>query len=507
MISQSRYIRIISGVGAGAGVAERELMLRVLTANSLIPAGVVMEFDTPDAVQSFFGAASEEYKRAQRYFAFISKNTFSPQTISFSRWVNSVISAQIVGDSEDKSLGTLKSFSGATLSLAFNDEQFDVPPIDLTTATTLTDVAQKIQDALAAAEGAPEAISGATVTYNTNTQQFVMTAASAASGSGTLTTVPTSLNTDISGYLGWGVTGTVYVAGQGQDTPVEAITKSSALSNNFFSWVVAGADLTLEQIVENAAWNDSRNNEFMYCFSTTLRNASAYYAALKGFSGVAMSLRSPILANDFIDQFPGEIAAATNYRRPNASQNFMYYQSAARNVVVTEDRDADLADAARANYIGVTQQAGQPLSFYQRGVLMGGSQAAVDMNTYTNEAWMKGSITSQLFALFLNVGRVPANEAGKSSIIGVIQTVIDNATVNGTISVGKALTEIQKQYINQQTGDDTAWRQVQTIGYWLDVDFETETTPDGRIEYYATYQLVYSKDDMVRRVVGRDQMI
>ncbi|HFK2227077.1 TPA: DUF3383 family protein, partial [Pseudomonas aeruginosa] len=78
MISQSRYIRIISGVGAGAPVAGRKLILRVMTTNNVIPPGIVIEFDNANAVLSYFGAQSEEYQRAAAYFKFISKSVNSP---------------------------------------------------------------------------------------------------------------------------------------------------------------------------------------------------------------------------------------------------------------------------------------------------------------------------------------------------------------------------------------------------------------------------------------------
>ena len=509
MISQSRYIRIISGVGAGAAVAERKLMLRILTANNLIPAGVVMEFTSPDAVMSFFGAASEEYKRAVRYFGFISKQINSPDTLSFGRWVNTSIPSSIVGDAETKALLTFRAFTAGSLKLDFDGTPLNVTGIDLSTATSLTDVASKVQAAIIAAATAATipALTNATVTYNTNTNQFVLTAGASSIGSGRLTTVANDDATDISAELGWGTTGTTFVAGQAADSPDQAISRSGKVSNNFGSFLFAGADLTLDQITSVAQWNDAQNNMYMYLFSTPFTNLKAVWDAIKGYSGTGVGIRSTALANDYVDQCPAEILAATNYNRPNATQNFMYYQFPDRNITISEDSDADFADMYRGNYIGVTQQAGGQLAFYQRGVLMGGSNDAVDMNVYANEMWMKSSITTRLFELFLNVGRVPANESGESTILGMIQTVIDNATVNGVISVGKPLTEIQKQYINQQSNDDTAWRQVQSIGYWITVGFETEVTSDNRIEYFATYTLIYSKDDAIRRVDGRDVMI
>lgn len=512
MISQSRYIRIVSGVGAGAAVGVRKLSLRVITKSSLLPPGVVAEFNSADAVGSFFGMASEEYKRAVKYFGFISKQIVAPNEISFARHVSLTIPAQVYGDTTPKQLSTFTAFTGAILTIKSNGVTRVTDPIDLSLASDLTAVATKLTEALNtqfAADGdTPDTLlETATVQWVANTNQFILKASSPTAGSGSIVVVGTDNVTDPSKALGWATPATVNVAGQGEEDPIEAIKRSVQVSNNFGSFVFSGEDLPNDDISDIAEWNHAQNNMYMYLFSTSLQNISVLFPFLKGFSGTGMMIRNVDLANDFIDQAPAEILAATNYNSPNATQNYMYYQFASRNVTVSDDSTADLADASRANYIGVTQQAGQPLAFFQRGVLMGDAQAAVDMNVYANEMWFKSAITAQLFSMFLNLGRVPANEEGESTIQAMIQVIVDNAKVNGVISVGKALTEIQKQYISQVSGDSTAWRQVETIGYWLTVGFEDEVTADNRTETYATYTLIYSKDDAVRRVDGRDIMI
>jgi hypothetical protein len=75
------------------------------------------------------------------------------------------------------------------------------------------------------------------------------------------------------------------------------------------------------------------------------------------------------------------------------------------------------------------------------------------------------------------------------------------------ISVGKTLTAVQQQYITSLSADPTAWRQVQTIGYWVTISFSSYVTSDGRTEWQANYTLIYSKDDNIRLVNGSDVMI
>lgn len=505
MISQSRYINIISGVGAGAGVAQRQLTLRVITQNPLLPPGLVMEFANADTVGDYFGTTSEEFKRSVAYFAFVSKNIQSPQRISFARWVNTAIAPMIVGDSEVKNLAAIAAIATGTLTINNGVTVINVTGIDFTGAASLTAAAALLQTELRAVVD-PQ-LATCTVTFNTNTNQFVLTGT--VTGAGSLTVTPTALPTDISQLIGWGTAGTVYADGQAADTAVDAVTSSAAISNNFGSFIFATPSVAMSNadIEDVAAWNASQNNMYMYSVATFLSNLSALFTLVKGHAGTALNILSQTLSNDYIEQSPCEILAATNYANPNATQNYMYYQFPARNITINSDPNADAADLSRGNYIGVTQSAGQQLAFYQRGVLCGGPTAAVDMNIYANEMWLKSDIIARLLTLFLGVARVPANETGAAQVLAVLQQSITQAKDNGTISSGKTLSATQQQFITQVSGDQTAWRQVGSIGYWVSVSFSPYVTPGGLTEWQANYTLIYSKDDAIRVVNGSNVLI
>ena len=57
------------------------------------------------------------------------------------------------------------------------------------------------------------------------------------------------------------------------------------------------------------------------------------------------------------------------------------------------------------------------------------------------------------------------------------------------------------------TGDELAWHQVQSIGYWVDCVIESYVTTDGRTEWKASYTLLYAKDDAIRSVDGSHILI
>lgn len=506
MISQSRYISIISGVGAGSPVAQRQLIMRLMTQNSQLPPGLVAEFANASSVGAYFGTSSEEYLRAQAYFSFISKLIKSPQRISFARWVSTAIAAMIVGDTLTKSLAAFVAQTAGTLTLNSGATPVNISSINLSTATTLTQVASLLQTAIQASGNAQ--LTTATVTFNTNTNQFVLTGGTP--GSGTLSATPTGLSSDLSGLLGWSTGGTILVAGQAADTAAVAVSKSAAISDNFGSYVYCTPSVPLanSDIAAIAAWNDSQNNKFMYSLATPLSNLQTMYALVKGYSGVAINILSTTQSNDYVEQSPCEILAATDYNSPGASQNYMFYQFAARNTTVSDDTTANTVDASRGNYIGVTQSAGQQLAFYQRGVLCGGATAAVDMNTFANEMWLKSAFSANFMSLFLNVPEVPADPEGAAMLLGVMTPTITLGKDNGTISAGKTLTAVQQQYITSITGDPNAWRQVQTLGFWLNITFTTQTNPNSNLpEKVANYLFVYSKSDAIRAVNGSDVMI
>lgn len=506
MISQSRYINTTSGVGANTAVAQRQLIMRLITQNTLLPPGIVMEASNADSVGAYFGVNSEEYKRAVRYFAFVSKSITAPALISFARWVNAPIAPLVIGDATTKNLAALKALNAGTMTINVDTTVVNVTGVSLTAAASLTAVAATLQTAIRAT--ANSQLATANVTFNTNTNQFVLTGSTP--GSGSITITPTGTASDISPLIGWGTSGTVYAPGQAADTADAAVAKSASISNNMGSIVFCtpATPLTGTDIQAVSAWNAAQNNMYIYSVAVTLAGVAALFALVKGNAGTALNILSATLPNDYIEQLPCEVLASTNYNKAGASQSYMWQISASRNTTVFDDPTADLADSNRANYIGVTQQAGQPLAFYQRGVLCGGPTAATDVGVYANESWFKSDVTARLFGIFVGLPEIPANADGRGKLIGSIQQSIDLAITNGTISSGKTLTDAQKQYITTISGDSNAWRQIAGIGYWLSVDFESYTNQQNQLtEWRAVYTLIYSKKDDIRVVNGSDVLI
>lgn len=497
-ISIKRYIDIVSGVGAGADVGTRSLMGRFFSTNTLIPTGSFIEFDSADDVATYFGSTSEEYLRAAFYFGWTSKNISAAKKISFARWADAAVAPRIFGVKGAQSVSSYTSIASGSFTLTMGGVTNTMTGMNFSSALALSDVAAVIQAAIRTKTGAMW--TGATVVYNATRQSFDLVGGT--TGAANISVVAGTGGSDVAGQVGWLSATTVLSEGAAIQTLTQVLSQSADASNNFGSFTFLPT-LTQLQIVEAATWNNTRNNQFLYSVRCTSANANALSTALLGIGGVTLTL-SPI-STEYPEQVPMMIAAATDYASRNATQNFMFQQFNLTPSVKT-DADADIYDALLVNYYGQTQTAGNLISFYQRGYMMGLSTDPKDQNTYVNEIWLKDAMNAAIMTVLLALSKISANASGRAQIISICQGVIDQALLNGTISPGKALDTSDKLFIGNATGDAKAWYQVQGIGYWIDVVIQ-KVVVDAVSQYKAVYTLIYSKDDVIRKVEGRDILI
>jgi len=493
-IAFTKYVDITSSVAATTFANERELIGRIFSTNVFIPTQTTLEFTDADSVGVYFGTSSEEYKRALYYFSFISKSITSPNKISFSRWVDVAVPPTIHGKKITATLADFQAVLDGSFYLTINGVTHLIGPINFSTVLSFADVASLVQITIRSYTGSGAMWSSSIVGYDTSGPRFNFSGGLIIDA--TISVAP-SVGPDMLSLLGWN-TGAIISNGSVVETITTALTNSVNDSNNFGSFLFIPA-LTLAQQTEAAIWNDALDNLYQFYTPVSLANYVAYSAALAPYSGTGMTVISPEnpgVHNEYAEQSPMNVLASTDYSAQNSVQNYMY-QVFNLTPSVTDTATSNALDTARVNYYGSTQQSGNIINFYQRGVLFGGSDNPLDMNTYANEQWLKDAAGAQIMSLFLALNEIPANAKGKLIILTGLQSVIDRALFNGTISVGKALNTTQQLFISQITGDNNAWKQVQNIGYWIDCRIVLVG-----LEYKAIYILIYTKDDVIRKVEG-----
>lgn len=491
-ISIERYVSITSGVAGAQAVAQRELIGLRFSTDPRVPVGAhVVVANAGDALD-YFGATSDEYKFAVQYFGYTSPAPASkPEKLRFAAHVDVDRPARIYGEDVATTLAEFQAVIAGALTITLAGVTANLTGINLSTAASLADVATAVTTAIAGE------FAGSVVSYDALSGTFNLVTASA--GSADISVESTAL----SELLGWGA-GAILSPGSAVLSPVESLQAAEQVTDSFGSFSF-GATLTTSEIVEVATYNASLNLKYMYLQSVTTATAQAVSAAVLGIPSVGLVLNAA--AGQYKEALPQAIMAATNYSRRNATVNYMFRQLGALTADVTTDAGANLYDGLRVNYYGETANAGQKIAFFQRGFLCGGATDALDMNVHANEQWLKAYLTARLLSLQLSLGKIPANNEGRGYVLAQVTDAANLAKFNGTILPGKTLTTAQQIAITQMTGDAEAWRDVQINGYWADAAVVERTGEAGVTEYVIQYTLVYSKNDVVRKVQGSHNLI
>lgn len=498
-ISFSNYIDITSGVAGSAQLAGRNFGGRIFTNNPLLPPESYLESDDAAGIGDYFGTASSEYKRTSFYFDFISKNITKPTLISFARWVDEDVAPMIFGKVQTQLVANYSAISNGSFEMTIGGVANTFTGLDFSGALSLADVASIIQTAIRTKTGSMW--TAAIVTFDAVRGSFNFEGGQAVAA--VITVANMGTGTSILPLLGW-LTGAIIANGALAETITDTLQNSWDASNNFGSFIFMPT-LTLDQIVEASAWTSEMDVSVMYFPRVAKADAATYYNALKNYGGVGVTVAP--LANEYPEQSPMMVFAATDYTKVNATQNYMYQQFNLTPSIST-NADQKTMDQNRINYYGNTQNSGKNISFYQRGVLMGLPTSPTIMTPFANEIWLKDAMGVALMNLQLALSQVAANKYGLSQLFATSQTVVDQAVNNGTISVGKTLTNQQKLTITQISGDGNAWQQVQNIGYWINWVITPYVNPDNNLtEYEAVYTLIYSKNDVVNKVIGRHVLI
>lgn len=489
-ISQTKYINIVSSVGGTPRVDQRDLMGRVFTSNTLVPAGQVVEFSggsiaALQSVGQYFGLQSQEYAFATKYFQ-VTKTATTPQKISFARVNGNASPATLIGAVNASPLSSIQALANGTITLTVNGTETTADSINFSTATSFANVATILQTALESAN--------VTVEYNAGLGRFIVSTVEAGAGQ----TISFATGT---AAVALGLTATSGIVSVGADsgTPLEAVTESVNVSNNFFGFVFLD-DLSISDITAIAGWVSAQNVRYMFSVSVNAANAADVQAAVNGMDGVALTLD----INDEMAAFmPVSRIAAVDYSQPNAAISMDYQQFTGVTPSVVSDTEASTYDAIKVNYYGTTQQAGQQVAWYQPGVLQG---TISDMGVFANEAWLKDSFTSSLLNLRLGLNTLPASQTGIALVLGTLMETVNLALYNGVILPGKTLDNVQKAFISQVSGDVDAWQSVQGSGYYLTADLQ-KYTENSVEKYKASFLLIYSKGDSINYIDGRDILI
>lgn len=500
-IKQTKYVVITSGVIGASAVAQRSLTGLRFTTDGRVPVGALIQFVDAGAVSDYFGSTSPEYQFAVKYFGYVSPAPISKaNTLLFAAYAPTGRVPTIYGARLESTLAQLQAITAGTLTMQFGGTPLNLTGVDLSTATSLSNVASLLQTEIRS--GGAGQYANATVTYDALTGAFTIAGSTIEDAVATVT--PDATPNDLATLLNLASVGSTASPGVVAQTMLDAFRAAENVSDSFgsVSFATQGA---LDEVVALALYVQSENVKYQFYPTVNPTTAPIWQAALENIASVGLILNKA--SNQYLESLPQAIMAATDYQRRNATVNYMYRQGSYFNEVTTT-AESDAYDALRVNYYGSTAIAGQDIGFFQRGFLMGTATAPLDMNVHSNEQWLKSFLSSSLLNLKLTTNKIPANLEGASMVRAQIMEGVDLAKFNGTISIDKTLTQTQKTAIFQLTGDPDAWHDVQSGGFWLDVQIVLNTTEPSQVESWtAKYTLAYAKNDVVRKIEGSHNLV
>lgn len=498
-IKMSRYVRIISAVTGATSVAQQQLIGRRFTTNPLVPIDKIVSVG-PGGADEYFGVDSPEAQFARQYFSYISPSPANQAPeLQFCAYVSSPRQAQVYGYKTNTSLEEFQEVLVGVIRITIGGSDHTVTEIDLSEETSLEDVANAVSVAVNSEIGPDSEV---IITFDPLEGAFKVESATVGPDKIIITAAQ---GQDLGTMMGLAGAQAISSPGSDEQTPLEAFQAAEQITDSFgtVSW---GSSIDLDDALPVADYVSGENVKYQVYWSVNSSNAEEWSEALIDTASNGLILNGT--EGEYKEALPQAVMAATDYDRTNSAINYMFRQSGLTLTSdVTTDAMADFYDNLRVNYYGQTATAGQNISFFQRGYLMGGPTAPVDMSVHANEQWLKAYVRSQLMSLFLATRRIPANLDGRGMVLAITQGAVNKALNNGTIIVGKTLTDLQKVAILQGTNDPLAWHDVQNNGYWMDAEITQETGSSGITEYICKYTLFYSKGDAVRKIEGSHNLV
>lgn len=505
-IPQSKYIAITSQVANTSQVSNKELILRVFTSNELFATNTIYEFTSSKDVAEFAGSLSAEAKLAAEYFKWISKTATQAQKISFMRYSFEALAPYIYTTKELVPLATLKAVTDGAMIINLGGTAYTISGINLSSAASYADIASTIQTAIRANTAGGTLWTGATFTYNASQSGFTLTGGDTGAIEINYATANTT-GTDLAGLLGLDIANAPILSnGTTAQTVTDILNKSINISTNFLTFGFlspADAYSNLDLIGQFVA---EQNNQYRFCFDLSSANYAEGITTAAKYSGMAAhyNINYGIAGVNPAWLMSAILPATTNYNKTNSVKNYMFQQFPQQAVSVGNN-DGTLyqtLDNVNINYNGQTQKSGSNIAFYQNGFNADGVDSAI----YDNEAWLKDAIATDVLNTFLGLDFVSADIDGEAVIVGIIQNNADKALNNHVFANGRILKETEKAYITQIFGDETKWQECQNNGYAFNVEISEENLNNATI-HVAEYTLVYLKNNVIRKVTGRNILV
>ena len=436
-----------------AGVPDLAMSGLLLTKNPLciFPD---MSFSSATAVGAYFGYDSNEYKAALKYFMGYDNAFKRPDTLKFARRVDVAVAGELIGGSAAK-LSDLKAITAGSFSIDIDGTTVNVTGLDLSAATTQSDVATALQ----------AKITGTTVTYNSNLNAFIVV--SATTGENSSVSAATGTSADALGLSS--ATGAVAQAGMAamsEDANMTAIARADGNWVSFTTLYTADAD----EIEALAKWTNDQKVEYAY-FPYTDADGDTVPSNPNNLPNTLKTAdyEGTVLMFGTIDHAVAAMAiwASVDWNRYNGLPTMAFRSQNGLAASVTDETVAENLLSMNVNYYGRYASRVEDFTFFYNGKLTGGDFGFID--AYIGNIWLRNALQNAILNGLQQVARTPYTDAGYNQIRAWCLDPINRGLNNGVIQAGLNLSEAQKAQLYNEIGQDVS-EQLYTDGYFLLVE-------------------------------------
>lgn len=423
----------------------------------------VLTYANADAVAEFFGYESDEYAVAVTYFAGITNKQASPRTILFGRRIDVPVSGWLRGYKYSGTLADLRTITDGSLILDIDGVMVSLTDVNLSGATSFSDVAAILTDALGTMS------SGVSITYSSLHRAFIIVSGSTGANSIVEYGQTAATGTDLSDILNLTeAAGATTSAGSEALSVTANIAAIRAVSENWFSYTTLWVTGSTE-ILELAKWA-SDNYGWLYVpysedvqlpdqnvdtdiASKLIENAYDHTAIIYGSRDYAVMLISAI--------------AGVAWQQLNGVMTFAFKSQSGLAAYVTNLTEAVTLESKNCNYYGKFATRNSDFVFFYPAKLSASNYSFVD--SYVNAVWLNNSLQLALMDGLTSINSAPYNDTGYTMIRAWMMDTIASALNNGTIHTGVSLTEAQRNQLLNEAGLDISG-ELTNDGYYLQIN-------------------------------------
>ena len=398
--------------------------------------------------QDAFGVNAPASKFAAAYFGFVSKSATKCDLLTVYNWSKTDTPAVLKGG-RVSSLSELKTLNGK-FSITLGATKAEIT-IDLSNADSLSSCAEKLQEAIRAADGQDDNqnFTLATVTFNTHTQGFIIKGGIAGAGE-TIDYLSAGSGTDVHDKLGLTLTEGASLL-EGQAGVPELASVLNEINDNNGNYYIITPNFDFENVdVDLKTFGEflnASNDRFLGVYSWTNPNLevlnSGVTEAYEGFNGLFIDDKK----SDYQNGYVCALMSAMDLTKPAGNYNIAFNDATQYQVNAITDMVKYLAmQSNKANAPCKFGILGQDDTVYMDGTVLGSKTSSV--NVYLCNSFLKFNQQIALYNMFKSQKLIGLRDKNSLAIIkSYLDEVFQNAVTANIIAIGSTLTTSEKNVL------------------------------------------------------------